>query len=107
VQWIQEISKAHWESVAPQKIRENMIWVVRRHDIRYKSAAVLNDRLILTTFIAKSEGFISSRVVQIRNKNDGTLILKSQTDWCPLHKESGKPITISQEIHTLFKTPTP
>ena len=107
VQWIQELSKAHWETVVPKKIRENMIWVVRRHDIRYKGSAYLGDLLQLKTYIAHSEGFISSRIVEMRNKANGKLILKSQTDWCLLEKESGKPMTISPEIHTLFETPSP
>jgi len=107
VQWIQDISKAHWESVVPETIRKEMIWVVRRHDILYKGSAVLGDKLVLKTHIARSEGFISSRVVEMRNRESGKLILKSQTDWCLLNKESGKPMTISPEIHTLFETPSP
>ena len=107
VQWIQELSKEHWEAVVPEKIREKMVWVVRRHDIRYKGAAHLDDQLHLRTYIAHSEGFISARVVEIRLKDNGKLILRSQTDWCLLNKESRKPMTISPEIHTLFETPSP
>lgn len=107
VQWIQELSKAHWETVVPENVRKDMVWVVRRHDIRYKGPARLGERLVFRTFIARSEGFISSRVVEIRKKESGKLILKSQTDWCLLHGESGKPMTISKEILTLFETPSP
>ena len=107
VQWIQDISKAHWEAIVPESIRKNMIWVVRRHDIRYKGSALLDDTLILRTFIAHSKGFISSRVVEMRKEENGQLILRSQTDWCLLNKENGKPMTISPEIHTLFETPSP
>jgi len=107
VQWIQEISKAHWEAVVPPAVRSNMVWVVRRHDIRYKGAAHLGEELALKTYIAKSEGFISTRVVEVRNKNSKKLLLKSFTDWCLLSKVNGKPMTISPEIHTLFETPTP
>ena len=107
VQWIQDISKAHWEFAVPVDTRKNMVWVVRRHDIRYKGAARLDEQLEITTYIAHSEGFISSRVVEIRNTEDGKLILRSQTDWCLLNRESRKPMTISPEIHTLFQTPSP
>ena len=107
VQWIQDISKTHWETVVPEEIRKEMIWVVRRHDITYKGSALLGDKLLLRTHIARNEGFISSRVVEMRIKESGKLILKSQTDWCLLNKESGKPMTISPEIHTLFETPSP
>lgn len=107
VQWIQEISKAHWEKVVPENIRTNLIWVVRRHDIHYKGAAHLGDRLELTTFIAQSQGFISSRIVEMRLKETGKLLLKARTDWCLLNKLDGKPMRISKEIHTLFETPSP
>lgn len=107
VQWIQDISKAHWEALVPDHIRKEMVWVVRRHDILYKGSAVLDEHLLLCTYVAQSEGFISSRVVEIRKKDSHKLILKSQTDWCLLNKESGKPMTISAEIHTLFETPSP
>lgn len=107
VQWIQDISKAHWEALVPDNIRKKMVWVVRRHDIRYKGSAVLDERLLLSTYISHSEGFVSSRMVEIRKKDSNKLILKSQTDWCLLNKESGKPMTISPEIHTLFETPSP
>lgn len=107
VQWIQDISKAHWEAVVPEVLRSNMIWVVRRHDIRYKGAAFLGEQLHMRSYIAKNEGFISSRIVEIRKEDNGTPILISQTDWCLLNRESGKPMRISPEIHTLFETPSP
>jgi len=106
VQWIQDISKAHWKAIVPKHIRKDMVWVVRRHDIRYKGSALLDERLALKTYIAQSEGCISTRVVEIRKMDSNKMILRSQTDWCLLHK-SGKPMTISAEIHTLFQTPSP
>lgn len=105
VQWIQDVSKAHWEQVVPESVRENMIWVVRRHEILYKGAALQGDALRLTTYVDTFQGFISKRIVEMRQVKTNKLIVKAQTDWCLLNKESGKPMTISEEIHTLFETP--
>ena len=107
VQWIQDVSKAHWEQVVPETVRQNLIWVVRRHDIRYKGAALLGDRIKLRTYVGEFQGYISKRIVEMRHAETGKLVVKAQTDWCLLNKESGKPMTISEEIHTLFKTPSP
>lgn len=107
VQWIQDISKTHWEQVVPESIRKNMIWVVRRHDILYKAAALLGERVIITTYVESFRGFISKRIVEMHLVTTDKLIVRAQTDWCLLNKETGKPMPISEEIHTLFETPSP
>lgn len=107
VQWIQDVSKAHWEHVVPEKLRENLIWVVRRHEIVYKIPSVLNDHLHIKTYISNNQGFISTRIVVFIDANTGKLKVKGHTDWCLLDAKTGKPMPISKEIHTLFETPSP
>jgi len=107
VQWIQDVSKAHWEHIVPENIRKNMIWVVRRHEIVYKIPSVLNDHLRIRTYISNNQGFISTRVVEFFDANSGKLKIKGSTDWCLLNVQTGNPMPISEEIHTLFKTQSP
>ncbi len=51
VQWIQDISREHWESVVDKEITNQMVWVVRNHNITYFEGAMLNDSLQLSTKI--------------------------------------------------------
>ncbi|MDH3699158.1 MAG: thioesterase [Flavobacteriaceae bacterium] len=107
VQWIQDISKEHWEHIVPKKIRADMIWVVRRHEIVYKLPSFLDDSLVIKTYILKNQGFISTRIVEFFDAKTKRLKIKGSTDWCLLHGKTGKPIPISEEIHILFETQSP
>ena len=107
VQWIQDLSKEHWEYIVPEKIRKSMIWVVRRHEIVYKIPSVLNDTLIVRTYISQNQGVISTRIVEFLDADSGRLKTRGSTDWCLLNAKTGKPMPISEEIHTLFRTQSP
>jgi len=103
VQWIQDISKEHWQSVAPTEMQDGIIWVVMNHNISYKSAAKLGDPIKISTFIAKSKGAISERVVEMHNDKTNELLLRSTTEWCLLNAETHRPMRISDAIKELFK----
>lgn len=102
VQWIQDISKEHWVTNAPEEMRKEVIWVVRQHIITYKNAAKLGDIVFLKTHIAKAEGPISTRVVQMFDSQKNTLLVESKTDWCLLNATSLRPMRISEEIKNVF-----
>lgn len=102
VQWIQDISKAHWESRAPQAMRDNVMWVVRQHLIQYRNAAKLGDRILMRTYIEKSEGAISTRVVEMQEMSSGLPLLRSETEWCLLNSKSLKPMRIPEEIRSVL-----
>ena len=102
VQWIQDISKEHWQTKAPIEMQEDLIWVVLSHHIEYKSAAVLNDSITLTTYIASSSGAKSTRVVEMTHSKTNTLIVRSSTEWCLLNRKNLRPMRISDEIKDIF-----
>lgn len=102
VQWIQDISKEHWDKLTTAAIQEKVIWVVLNHNIDYKSAAVLGDEILLKTYIESSKGALSIRVVEMFNNQTQELLVKSKTKWCLLNPETLKPIRISEEIRSLF-----
>jgi acyl-CoA thioester hydrolase len=102
VQWIQDISKEHWEAKAPIEMQEDLIWVVLSHHIEYKSAAVLNDPITLTTYIETSSGAKSTRVVEMTHSKTNTLIVRSSTEWCLLNKKNLRPMRISKDIKDIF-----
>ena len=102
VQWIQDISKEHWQSAVSPKLSKEVIWVVQNHNITYKGAAKLGDILELKTYIKHTKGATSNRVVEIRNKDTEEVLLESNTAWCMLHPGTFRPMRISQEIKAIF-----
>ena len=104
LQWIQDISKEHWQILVPAEVRKAMVWVVMRHEIDYKNAAVLHDRLRVKTYIDSSRGATSVRVVEIVHSETNTIVVRSRTQWCLLNSTTFKPIRIPEKIIAIFKT---
>lgn len=102
VQWIQDISKEHWEKSVPAKLNKSVIWVVQNHNITYKGSAKLGDTIQLKTYIAATKGATSHRVVEMRNEHSGELLLESKTAWCLLDPKTFRPMRISGEISAIF-----
>lgn len=102
VQWIQDISKDHWQAKAPISMQEEVIWVVLSHHIEYKSAAVLNDPITITTYIEGSSGAKSTRIVEMKNSKTKKLLIRSSTEWCLLNSETFRPTRISDELKGIF-----
>lgn len=102
VQWIQDISKEHWQSKASKEIQAAVVWVVMNHNISYKFAARLNDIIQIKTHIEKSKGAISIRVVEMFDSKTNRLLIRSSTEWCLLNAKTLKPIRIPQEVQELF-----
>ncbi len=102
LQWVQDIAKAHWVDRAPKSVLDTFIWVVVNHNIHYKSPAVLNDLLILKTYVTESKGVTSIRIVEIYHKETQKLIIHCETKWCLLDKTTLRPTRLTQEIIQLF-----
>lgn len=102
VQWIQDIAKEHWQTATSKIIQEAYAWVVVSHHIDYKSAAVLGDEILLKTYVTKSHGATSTRIVEVIHNDTLRLIVKAETNWCLLNIHTKKPARISEEIKQLF-----
>lgn len=102
VEWIQEISKRHWNHVTTEAIQQSLIWVVRNHNITYHKSAVLGNTMLVNTYIAKNQGPISTRVVEIKNKETDELLVKAVTEWCLLDAKTFRPKRVPEEIQALF-----
>lgn len=102
LQWVQDAASAHWNSKAPTSVKEKYSWVVLRHEIDYKSPAVLHDELIAKTWVQDYEGVKSTRVVQVIRKRDNCLLAEARTTWCLLNAATLKPTRIVDEIRSVF-----
>lgn len=102
VQWMQDIAKEHWLAKAPENLIKSTVWVVLSHHIAYKSAAKIDDVILLRTYIEKSKGPVSTRIVEMYNKETGQLLVNAKTEWCLLNSKTFKPMRISPEIAGIF-----
>lgn len=102
VQWVQDITEAHWMLRAPNQILDDYFWVLVRHTIDYKNQAVLGDILKLKTYVLNSEGVTSVRMVEIFNASTNKLLVKSETKWCFMDKKTYRPTRILAEVANLF-----
>ena len=102
LQWIQDVAKAHWLTIAPKALTEKYIWMVLRHEIDYRSQAFLDDTLQLKTWVNWSEGVKSERAVEISNLSTGKIIIQSKTTWCLLDASSKRPHRIEKDITEIF-----
>jgi acyl-CoA thioester hydrolase len=102
VQWIQDISKEHWQTIATAKMQKDVIWVVLTHHIEYKRAAVLDDPIVISTYIESSSGAKCVRIVEMKHGKTNKLLVKSSTEWCLLDSTSYRPIRIPEEIKEIF-----
>ena len=102
VKWIQDVAKAHWESIASDDMKVKHMWMVLRHEVDYSTQAMLGDKLVAKTWVAWSEGVKSERQVEIRNKSTNKVVVKAKTLWCLLDAETKRPRRIDADITTIF-----
>lgn len=103
VQWVQDAASAHWRAHAPQEMLEKYNWVVLRHEIDYRSAAVLHDKIIAKTWVQDYDGVRSTRVVQILRQQDEKMLVEAKTTWCLLTASNNRPVRIANDIKTVFR----
>lgn len=102
VDWVNEAAKLHWNLVAPKRLKDHYYWVVLRHQIDYKGPAFLNDALLIKTFVRKTEGVKSFRVIEMYNQETNKLLLQAETIWCMVDSKTHRPSRISEDIISLF-----
>jgi acyl-CoA thioester hydrolase len=103
IEWVQEISKNHWLKVVDEATRNEMVWVVKNHNITYAKPAKLDDPIVVNTHIKSTRGPLSTRVVEIRNNKTGQLLVNAITEWCLLDAKTFRPKRVPESVQNLFK----
>lgn len=101
LQWVQEAALKHWTHLMKDVDTSDYVWVVVRHEIDYLRQAFLGDELTINTWIGKTEDSLSIRHVEIYKNNK--IICRTQTYWRFLSALTFKPMTIPEEILSIFK----
>ena len=102
LEWVQEVSKSHWELISNNAFIHHYFWVVRSHFIEYFKGAVLGDVLSITTYVSELKGPISTRIVEFQLVKSNTPIARCETQWVLIDFNTGKPCRIPDAIKTLF-----
>lgn len=102
LEWVQEISRAHWQQLTKPEWDGRFLWVVRSHHITYHQPALLGQSLLLTTYVPEARGPISRRKVDMELENSGSRVAQCLTEWVLLDAASGRPVRIPAEILEVF-----
>ena len=102
LRWVQEVATAHWRAVATADARENIGWVVLRHEIDYKTPACLGDEIVLRTWVGKSTQLMFERFTEIRRSGDDQLLANARTLWCPINAQTARPVRVPAEVREQF-----
>ena len=71
VRWVQDVAVAHWRAVASAADQKKLLWIVVRHEIDYKQAAYLGDRVLARTWIGVATRIKFERHTELLRANDG------------------------------------
>jgi len=105
VRWVQDVAVAHWRHRATPAEQQKWLWIVVRHEIDYKSSAVLGDEILARTWVGTARGLKFQRHTEIFRTSDGTLLARALSIWCPLDAHTRRPTPASDEIRRRFSIP--
>ena len=104
VRWVQEVAVAHWQALASEEAQRKVVWVVLRHEIDYKTPAVVGDDLIIRTWVGRVTGITFERHTEMVRLPDERLLASARTVWCPISTETGRPTRVGAEIREQFSS---
>jgi acyl-CoA thioester hydrolase len=105
LRWVQDVAVAHWKHSATALEQQQWLWVVVRHEIDYKHAAVLGDEVVAKTWVGSAHGLKFQRHTELFRSSDGTLLAKALSIWCPLDAATRRPTPASDDIRRRFSIP--
>ena len=103
LEWVQEISRAHWDKLSQSRWDGRYLWVVRSHHITYHQPALLGQTILLTTYVPEARGPISRRKVDMTLEESGRSIAECLTEWVLLDANTGRATRIPEEIQKVFE----
>ena len=100
VRWIQDVAVAHWFSVTTEATREEMSWVVLRHEIDYKKPAFENEEIVVETWVGEPTRISWERFTEI--KRGENLLCRARSVWCLIDRETSRPKRITESFIKIF-----
>ncbi len=102
VRWIQDLSVAHWEAVAPDDQRAAYVWVVTRHEIDYRGNVAEGERVTGETWVPDSpRGARFDRHFRFTGA-DGRVRVEGVTTWALIDRATGRLLRVRPETAAPF-----
>lgn len=104
LQWMQDIAVSHYSDMGGSAPTQSLgaTWVVRSHMIEYFRPAFEGDEIEVRTWVVNLRRVRSRRRYEFSRKDDGSLLVKGETDWVFVDVASGRPLAIPENIAGLF-----
>ncbi len=100
--WAQDIGIAHWDMVADESVQSEFIWVGTRHEVDYKSELLLEDDIVVSTWLDTPRGPVMARNVDIRKRGAKNYSARVVSYWCLVDIKTKKPRRIDRNVGHLF-----
>lgn len=100
--WSQEIAIAHWLDCADPGLVDSCRFVVRRHEIKYRSPIFESDKVEIRTWLGKLSGARMERNTDIRVADASAPSATAVTEWCLVDVQSQRPKRIEPRILGAF-----
>jgi acyl-CoA thioester hydrolase len=108
VKWMQSAALAHsaaqgWPAEA--YAAHGFGWVVRTHFIEYLSPALLDERIVVRTWIADMKKVTSLRRFRIltRRQDEDVVLATAETNWAFIDYKTGAPRRIPPDVSRAFE----
>ncbi len=103
VQWLQDLSVAHWQAAADPAHVDAYFWVIVRHEIDYRGNIGLGEQANGRTWVPGTpKGARFARHAAFADAN-GRDIVTAVSTWAMLDKATGRPARVTAEIVAAFQ----
>ena len=102
VQWMQDIAGEHWNSVAKDKLKQELVWMIKRHEIDYFNQAFLGDELVMETWTGDFTNVTWKRHYEIIRPADDKKIISASSVWIPLDRKTQRLRRVDEEMVNMF-----
>lgn len=98
VQWMQDVASAHIEALGvglEQYLEMKHAMVAVEHHVQYRKAAMLDDEVILRTWLYDINALYSFRQYAFFKASDNSLLFTGNTKWACIEIATGRPKRMS------------
>jgi len=100
LRWVQTVVVAHWERLGSPEWTASHLWVALRHEIHYRSAVEMTDRVSAIVRVVTVKGVRATFTTKFVRTGD--LVAHAESDWCCLDVLTRRPKRISADIANRF-----
>lgn len=102
VQWMQDIASEHWNTFVSEKLKNEVLWMIKRHEVDYYNQAFLGDVLEMETWTGDYTNVTWKRHYEIIRPSDNKKIISAASVWIPLDRKTQRPRRIDEEMINMF-----